>query len=168
MRREEGRSCAHGFVAELLGELSISSVQLGQVDGLPPSTRSSDLDCAASPHRGIEFWLRGSHIVLSGTNQMWERERSSVRDMSMIPFGVDKGLALRVGDPCPEGPAESSGAPVRTPRCRVDSCSGTLQSVASQTQINQATLSPSLHVTGPSVIVTVSVLGKNRPQAGFG
>lgn len=80
--------------------------------------------------------------------------------MSMIPFGVDKGLALRVGDLCPEGPAESSGAPVRTPRCRVDSCSGTLQSVASQTQINQATLSPSLHVTGPSVIVTVSVLGK--------
>jgi len=84
--------------------------------------------------------------------------------MSMIPFGVDKGLALRVGDPCPEGPAESSGAP----RCRVDSCSGTLQLVASQTQINQATLSPSLHVTGPSLIVTVSVLGKNRPQAGFG
>ena len=68
--REECRSCAHGLVAELLGKLSISIVQFTQVDRLPPSIWSIDLDCCntASPQCGIEFWLQGSHIILSGAS----------------------------------------------------------------------------------------------------
>lgn len=62
---------SHWFVAKLLRKLSICLAQLAQIDRLPPSVRTIDLNGAnaALAHGLVELWLhdlwlQGRHLVV--------------------------------------------------------------------------------------------------------